>query len=118
MAEFTITTEVKQQPHAVLIRSVGYFNDAGGDKLRTIIQGLVEKGERTFVFNLQGSPVVNSIGISCILDSTEMITTEVQGTVVFCGLTKAVAEAFKLVGILKLYRAFDTEDAALDSLPK
>ena len=118
MPEFSINTEIRPQPHAVVIRPVGYFSDEGGDKFRAIVQGLIEKGEKTFVLNFQGSPIVNSIGISCILDATEVITTEVQGTVVFCGLSKAVNEAFKLVGILSLYRAFDTEDAALASLPK
>ncbi|MBF0499836.1 MAG: STAS domain-containing protein [Candidatus Riflebacteria bacterium] len=113
MATFTIEVEQKENPRVIIIRTFGYFDESGGIKFREIAQDFIAKGDKFYILNLQGSPIVNSIGISGILDITEQITIDLSGRAVFCGLSNAVAEAFKLVGITKLYPVFANETAAL-----
>ena len=113
MIPFSVESELKENPRAVIIRTVGYFDEDGGNKFRVAAQEYIGKGEKLYILNLKGSPIVNSIGISCILDVTEQITIDVSGRAVFCGLSKAVAEAFKLVGLMKLYPVVATEQDAL-----
>ena len=51
----------------------------------------MEQGNRYFVINLVGSKVVNSIGISILIEIIEKIL-EVKGKLAFCGLTPTISK--------------------------
>ncbi len=86
MGEFAVVTEIRDNPRVVCVRTTGYIDDAAGEKIKKVIQSLMVKGEKNYLFNFAGSPVINSTGISCLLEVCEEIGFSLQGKVVFCCL--------------------------------
>ena len=118
MTEFSVVTEISEQPRVVIVKTTGYIEDRAGEKIKSVVHVLMEKGEKNFLFHLGGSPIINSTGISCMLEVIEEITCEVQGWVGLCCLTKAIKDVFTIMCLLKEYPAFDTQEAALKTVPK
>ncbi|RCK81404.1 MAG: hypothetical protein OZSIB_2273 [Candidatus Ozemobacter sibiricus] len=113
MPEFSVTTEIRDQPRVVIVRTVGYIDDHAGEKIKKVVQALMEKGEKNFLFSFGGSPVINSTGIACLLEVCEEIGFSLQGKVAFCCLSKAIAEVFRMMGITSVYQIYDQEESAL-----
>lgn len=118
MAEFSVTTEIHDNPRVVVVRTTGYIEDQGGEKVKKIVAALVEKGEKNFLFNFAGSPVINSTGIACLLEICEEIGFSLQGKVAFCCLSKAIGEVFKMMGITTVYQIFDQEENAFPAFAR
>ncbi|OIP22828.1 hypothetical protein AUK22_10310 [bacterium CG2_30_54_10] len=113
MGEFSVITEIHNSPHVVLVRTTGYIEDQGGEKVKKVVLSLMEKGEKNFLFNFAGSPVINSTGIACLLEVCEEIGFSLQGKVAFCCLSKAIGEVFKMMGITTVYQIYDREETAI-----
>ncbi|NLI79730.1 MAG: STAS domain-containing protein [Candidatus Riflebacteria bacterium] len=113
MGEFAVVTEIRDNPRVVCVRTTGYIDDAAGEKIKKVIQSLMVKGEKNYLFNFASSPVINSTGISCLLEICEEIGFSLQGKVVFCSLPKAIAEVFKMMGITTVYTVCDSEESAV-----
>lgn len=116
MSEFVISSELSTNPRVVIIKTVGYIDDKAAEKIKNVVQSFISKGERNFLFNFASSPIINSTGISIMLEISEDITFTLQGTVVFCCLSKAINEVFKMMGISSMYKIFHSEAEALNYL--
>lgn len=108
MSELTCQTETLGA-RIVVVRTTGYIDDDGGEKIRKVVESFVEKGETRFLFNLGGSPIVNSTGIACILELIEQVVYERNGQIHFCNLAPAVLTVFKMMGVEGSCKIHDTE---------
>ncbi|MBN2055718.1 STAS domain-containing protein [bacterium] len=116
MLEFGVTVD-KQQGFAVL-RSHGYINNLGGEKLANEAYQLMESdGLKHLIFNLEGSRVVNSIGISILIEVIEKIL-EKDGRLAFTNLTPTVEKTFKIMGLLHYADLFSDEAKAVEDYTK
>ncbi len=118
MAEFSVVTETHENPRIIVIKTTGYLEDKAGEKIKNIVQAYIQKGEKRYIFHLAGSPIINSTGISCILEVTEEIVCDLQGKIAFCCLSKAIADVFKIMNLTANYPVLDTYEAAVAELSR
>ncbi len=108
--QFAVTVR-KEGDYAVLYTD-GYINNLGGEKIGETALALVGEGVKKLVINLEKSTVINSIGISILIEVIEKIQ-EINGALAFCGLTKTIAKTFTIMGLAQFATLADTEEQAI-----
>lgn len=109
---FNLTVEEKGT--CAIIRTEGYVNNLGGEEIGDAADALMEQGVRNIVINFENSSVVNSIGISILIEVIEKIV-DIDGRIGFCHLTKTIEKTFKIMGLTQFAEIFATEEEALAS---
>lgn len=114
-----MTTElavtVRRGPDYAVIYTDGYVNNLGGEKIGETARSLMDEGVRKFVINMEKSTVVNSIGVSILIELIERIQ-ESDGRIYFCSLTKVIAKTFTIMGLAQFAGMADTEEAAVAAI--
>ena len=96
----------------LILRTKGYLNDLGAEKIDTICSEHLEKSIKKIVINLEHSPLINSIGISILIGVIEAIE-EAGGALAFTNLTPTNRKTFEMMGLLQFAQAFDQETEAV-----
>lgn len=100
--------------HAVL-RTDGYINNLGGERLADACKRLIDDGTIHLILNFEHSTVVNSVGISILIEVIERIE-EVSGTLAFCMLTPTIAKTFRIMRLTDATTIFGQESEAIAAL--
>lgn len=108
--EFSLVHQVDET--VLIIRTKGYLNDLGAEKVDTICSEHLEKSIKKIVINLEQSPLINSIGISILIGVIEAIE-EAAGALAFTNLTPTNRKTFEMMGLLQFAQAFDNEAEAV-----
>ncbi len=114
MSDFN--TEFSIRDNIVVVKTHGYLDDAGGQVLRQKCVDLIGKGNLYFVFNLEGTPVINSTGLSMILDILVQIIDYSEGEAAICGLCPLTKTALTMTGVLTLCESYSSEDEAIEAI--
>lgn len=114
MPDFKLETAT--QGSLQIIRTTGYLDDAGGKVLKDACEKLIGEGKSKFIFNLAGTPVINSTGLSMLLDMMVRIIDYNDGQVAICGLSKLTRTALQMTGVLTLAKEFTGEAEAIAGL--
>ena len=114
MSEFN--TEITNRDNIIVVKTHGYLDDAGGQVLRQKCVDLIDKGNIYFVFNLEGTPVINSTGLSMILDILVQIIDYSEGEAAICVLSSLTETALKMTGVLTLCESYPSEDEAIEAI--
>ena len=69
MADFSLSTNVNGE--IVIINTSGYLNNIGGEKIADACYKEIENGKSLFLLDLEDSKVVNSIGVSILIEIIE-----------------------------------------------
>ena len=56
--------DFKETNGIVVLNTEGYLNNVGGEKILSVCNTHIENGKTIFLINMQGTKVVNSIGVS------------------------------------------------------
>ena len=75
--------QIRENREHAVIQTSGYLNDALGEKLAEMAQELIEKGQTQLVINLEETTLINSIGISILIEIIEALH-EREGALNFC----------------------------------
>ena len=110
---FTLTSDVRN--NCLVIATSGYVNNVGGDAIAKEFSRHFEKGTKQLVINLAQSKVVNSIGMSFLIEIIEQLE-EVGGKLVFTNLDPAVEKMLAIMGLFKFAGKEPTVEDALKSL--
>ena len=102
------------QEHAI-IETAGYLNDALGEQLAEKAQQLIQNGYTQLVINLEKTTLINSIGISILIEIIEALE-EHDGTLNFCGLSSTQERTFRMMAIAKYAGIFPDEESAIANL--
>jgi anti-anti-sigma factor len=113
MVEFNV--EIERLDSLAIVRSDGYINNLGGEKIANECYRLIDTGCSSFLLNLEKSKVVNSIGISILIELIERIL-ETNGKLAFTNLTPTVAKTFKIMGLLQYADLYNEESSAISAL--
>ncbi len=105
----------EQQGKIVVIEVAGYINNEGGEAIAKEARALLDGGRRILLLDLKATRIINSIGISLLLEVLER-TMEVQGTLAFCCLTPSIAKTFQIMGLSQYTRIFPDRTSALADL--
>ena len=100
----------------VIVYTDGYINNLGGDEIAKRCYKFIEEGYKRFVLNLEKSKIVNSIGISILIEIIEKLV-EIDGSLAFCCLTPTIAKTFRIMGLTQYAPIYETEAEALASIP-
>lgn len=114
MAEFKI--ETAKEGNICVCRCHGYLDEVGGRALKDSCDKEVAAGMVLFVVNLKDTPVINSTGLSMLLDLVVNIIDYNDGKVGIVGLTNLTRNALRMTGVLTLCKEFQTEAEALTAL--
>ncbi len=96
-----------------VIYTEGYINNQGGEEIARAAYELLEEGYRHLLLNLTGTKIINSIGISILIEIIEKMI-EVQGRLSFCSLTPTIEKTFHIMGLAQYTSIFADESAATD----
>jgi anti-anti-sigma factor len=106
--EFNLISEL--QDRTLIIKTEGYINNAGGEK---IVQELGKHtGVNKLILNLEKSKVVNSIGISHLIEVIEKLN-QINGKLIFTNLDPTIEKTFSIMGLFQFAEKADSVESAL-----
>jgi anti-anti-sigma factor len=103
---------VDRRAGVAVIYTEGYINNQGGEEIARAAYALLDEGFRTLVLNLTGTKIINSIGISILIEIIEKMI-EVEGKLAFCALTPTIEKTFHIMGLAQYAAIFPDEAAAM-----
>jgi len=107
--------EATKQDPVWIFSTHGYINNAGGEAIAKKFNEAYKDGGRLFLFDLAGSKIINSIGVSYLIEILEKVL-ESKGTIAFCNCVPIIAKTFKIMGITQYASIYETTDGALESM--
>jgi len=115
MLEQELTLTARKGDKYGVIATEGYINNPGGEKIARMCYQLMDEGYKHFILNFSKSKVINSIGISILIEILEKVL-ESKGSLSFCGLTNTIAKTFRIMGLIQYAKIFPTEEEAIKAL--
>ena len=113
MAEFSLN--VRDEGDVVIIETTGYLNNVGGEKVSEACYAKMENGKKLFLLNLENSKVVNSIGVSILIEIIEKLQ-DVDGKLGYYNLAPIVEKTFNIMGLTKYSTVFYSESEGLEGM--
>ena len=113
MAEFSLN--IRDEGDVVIIETNGYLNNVGGEKVSEACYEKMESGKKLFLINLENSKVVNSIGVSILIEIIEKLQ-DVDGKLGYYNLAPIVEKTFNIMGLTKYSTVFYSESEGLDGM--
>lgn len=110
---FSLTSEVRE--NRLIITTSGYVNNVGGEAIAAEFARHFEQGTRHIVINLGQSRVVNSVGMSFLIEIIERLQ-DAGGKLVFTDLDPAVEKMLSIMGLFQYAGKQKTVADALVSL--
>ncbi len=104
--------QIRAEKQCAILETAGYLNDALGERLSKEAQELIEKGYTQLVINLDKTALINSIGISILIEIIEVLEQH-DGTLNFCGLSATQERTFRMMAIAKYAGIFPDEKTAI-----
>ncbi|MCP4660310.1 MAG: STAS domain-containing protein [bacterium] len=109
-----LTVDQKRADLAVIYTD-GYINNQGGEEIARTAYELIEKGHTKLLLNLAGTKIVNSIGISILIEIIEKML-DIEGQLAFCSLTPTIEKTFHIMGLAQYAGIHADEDVAIHEL--
>jgi len=100
----------------LILRGIGYLNEIAGQTLRAVVRECLSEGIRKVIVNLEKTTVINSPGITQILELGEEILSTPEGRLALVGVAPLYQEVFVVTGIADQATIFAEERAALEQL--
>ena len=105
----------KEANQIVIIETDGYLNNEGGEAISAICYEKMSSGQNKFLINMAGTKVVNSIGVSILIEIIEKLQ-EVDGKIGYYNLAPIVSKTFNSMGLTKYSTVFASEEEAVSGL--
>jgi anti-anti-sigma factor len=110
-SEFNLSSELKDR--TLILKTEGYLNNVGGEKIAREVSGHLNKNINKVVLDLEKSKVVNSIGISYLIDVIEQLNQN-NGKLIFTNLDPTIEKTFNIMGLFQFAEKADSTDSALN----
>lgn len=98
-----------------VIAASGYINNEGGQAIADAANSLIGQGSNTLLIDLEGTRIINSIGVSILLEILEKLMDE-KGSLAFCNLTPTISKTFEIMGLVQYASVYPDRDAALAAI--
>jgi anti-anti-sigma factor len=109
------TIRVRDEADTLVVCVGGYLNSLLGEEVEKVVRARLDDGGRRILLNFEGTRMVNSIGISFVIGVVEKVM-EQEGRMAFCEVSRINRDLFRVTGLEKYVRSFETEKEALDYL--
>ena len=101
--------------NTAVIYPKGYLNNLSGESLVVECGNYIGNGVTRIVVNFGETDLINSIGISLLLQIIEDLK-NIHGTICFTNMSKFLRETFDMLGLIKHMTVFPLESDALEYL--
>lgn len=108
--DFNLVSELHDK--TLVIKTEGYINNGGGEKI--VQEFSKHKDINKLILNLEKSKVVNSMGISHLIEVIEKLT-QANGKLIFTNLDPTIEKTFTIMGLFQFAEKADTVETALKS---
>lgn len=109
------TIRIREEGDTLVVCVGGYLNSLLGEEVDKVVRAKLDGGRRRILLNFGGTRLVNSIGISFVIGIVEKVM-EREGRMAFCEVSRINRDLFRVTGLEKYVRSFETEKEALDYL--
>ena len=106
---------VEEKNGVIVISTNGYFNNVAGEAVLEIFNQKMESGSKNFLVDMSESKVVNSIGVSILIEIIEKLQ-GVDGKLASCNLAGIVEKTFNIMGLTKYCEVYDSIDSGVEKL--
>ncbi len=113
LESFTIDT--RRDGPVWIISTHGYINNVGGETIAKAFEDAHAEGGSKYLFDLADSKIINSIGVSFLIEILERIL-ESNGEMAFCNCAPIIEKTFKIMGITQYAKLYRTEEEALEDM--
>jgi anti-anti-sigma factor len=110
-----LKVNVDRRGGLAVIYTEGYINNQGGEEIARAAYDLISDDEKNLLLNLKGTKIVNSIGISILIEIIEKML-EIDGRLSFCCLTPTIEKTFHIMGLAQYAQIFPDEESAVSGL--
>ena len=109
-SEFNLITEIRN--NALVMKTDGYINNIAGERIAKDFTDNFSSGMSKVVIDLEKSKVINSIGISYLLEIIEKLN-DSNGKLIFTSLDPTIEKTFNIMGLFQFAEKADSIDSAL-----
>jgi len=109
--DFNIISKIHND--ILVIKTDGYINNTAGEKIVDEFSKNFSGGMKKVIMDLGKSKVVNSIGISYLIDIIEKLN-QSNGKLIFINLDPTIEKTFNIMGIFQFAEKADSIDSALE----
>ena len=113
MSDFTLTS--KNKDGLLIIETNGYLNNIGGEEIAIVCNENIDSGTKKILLNLENSKVVNSIGVSIIIEIIEKLQ-DSDGKLGYYNLAPIVEKTFNIMGLTKYSTIYASKDEAITEM--
>ncbi len=106
---------IDRRDDLAVIYTEGYINNQGGEEIARAAYELIEGGYKVLLLNLTGTKIINSIGISILIEIIEKML-EVEGKLAFCALTPTIEKTFHIMGLAQYASIYPDEGSAVSQI--
>ena len=106
---------IDRRDGVAVIYTEGYINNQGGEEIARAAYALLDEGYRKLLLNLTGTKIINSIGISILIEIIEKML-EVECKLAFCSLTPTISKTFEIMGLVQYASIFPDEPSAVTQI--
>ena len=112
-SEFNLVSETRD--NCLLVNTSGYINNVGGQKIIDEFYMHFGNGINNVILNLAKSNVVNSIGISFLIEIIEKLN-QSNGKLIFTNLDPSIEKTFTIMGLFQFAKKADNQEEAFKLL--
>ena len=113
MSDFSLS--VREEGDVVIIETTGYLNNVGGEKISEVCYEKMDGGKKHFLLNLENSKVVNSIGVSILIEIIEKLQ-DIDGKLGYYNLAPIVEKTFNIMGLTKYSSVYSSESEGIEGM--
>jgi len=106
---------VERRGEVAILWTDGYINNQGGEEIARESYKQLDSGVRALVMNLEKTRIVNSIGISILIEVLERVMDR-KGVLAFCGLTPTIDKTFRIMGLAQYASIYPSQEEALQAV--
>lgn len=106
---------VDRREGGAILYTRGYINNVGGEEIASRSYELMDDGVNVLLLNLRETKIVNSIGISILIEIIEKMM-ERGGKLAFCCLTPVIQKTFQIMGLAQFSTIYPDEETAVRDL--
>jgi anti-anti-sigma factor len=111
----TCKIAVERRGDVAVFWTDGYINNQGGEEIARQAYAQLDSGARALVLNLEKTRIVNSIGISILIEVLEKVMDR-KGALAFCNLTPTIDKTFRIMGLAQYAAIYPTQEEAIKAV--
>ena len=101
--------------NGAILYTKGYINNVGGEEIANRAYELMDADVRSLLLNLKETKIVNSIGISILIEIIEKMIDK-GGKIGFCCLPPVIHKTFQIMGLANYASIYNDEDSAVSEM--